>query len=110
MAWTETKRKFAELGRGLKSRVTYYRALYRDPRTPFLARALLWLAIGYALLPFDLIPDFIPVLGHLDDLVVVPALILLAMKRVPPEVKQEHARRLGLDSDTGGSDPARLEK
>ena len=87
--------KLAELGRQLKLRVAYYRAVCRDPRTPWLARALLWLAVGYAAMPFDLIPDFLPVIGHLDDLVVIPALVVLAMKMVPPEVKEEHRRRLG---------------
>jgi uncharacterized membrane protein YkvA (DUF1232 family) len=88
--------RLADLGRALQSRVAYYRALYRDPRTPFLARLLLWLAVGYALMPFDLIPDFIPVLGHVDDLIIVPALVLLALRLIPEEVKEEHARRLGL--------------
>ena len=88
--------RLAELGRALKTRIAYYRAIYRDPRTPLPARALLWLAVAYALLPFDLIPDFIPVVGHLDDLVIVPALVALALRLVPAEVKEAHARELGL--------------
>ncbi len=87
--------RLAELGRQLKAHIAYYRAIYRDPRTPWLARALLWCAVGYALLPFDLIPDFIPIVGHLDDLVIIPALVLLAMKMVPVEVKDEHRFKLG---------------
>lgn len=47
---------------------------------------LLGLAIGYLLLPFDLIPDFIPVIGHLDDVVIVPGLIYLALKMIPNEI------------------------
>jgi uncharacterized membrane protein YkvA (DUF1232 family) len=62
---------------------------YRDPRTPLRAKAAIAAAIGYALSPIDLIPDFIPVLGYLDDLVLVPALLALAVRMVPPEVLVE---------------------
>jgi uncharacterized membrane protein YkvA (DUF1232 family) len=64
-------------------------ALYlagRDPRTPWYARAVIGLVAAYALSPIDLIPDFIPVLGYLDDLVVVPLGILLAIRLIPAEV------------------------
>ena len=56
------------------------------PQTPRVAKVLLWLAIGYLLLPFDLIPDFIPVLGQLDDMVIVPGLIYLALQRIPDKI------------------------
>lgn len=87
------KKFLARGGAEIKTRIAYYRAIYQDPRTPALARALLWLAVGYALLPFDLIPDFLPIIGHLDDAVVIPALVILAMRMVPPEVREEHWRR-----------------
>jgi uncharacterized membrane protein YkvA (DUF1232 family) len=63
--------------------------ILRHPRTPRLAKLLLGLAIAYTLTPIDLIPDFIPVIGHLDDLLIVPALVALALWLVPAEIKQE---------------------
>lgn len=86
----------SEVGRQLRARLAYYRALYGDPRTPWLAKALLWCAIGYTLLPFDLIPDFLPVIGHLDDLVIVPVLVVLALRTVPLEVQQAHRSLLAV--------------
>lgn len=58
----------------------------RHPDTPFLAKALCFLAVAYALSPIDLIPDFIPVLGYLDDALLLPALIWLAVRLLPPHV------------------------
>lgn len=80
-------------GRQLKREVEIYRSVMADPRTPWIARLLLGLAVGYLLLPFDLIPDFIPVIGHVDDLIVVPALVLLALKLIPEAVVQDCRRR-----------------
>ncbi len=62
----------------------------RDPRVPWYAKALAMLVAGYALSPIDLIPDFIPVLGHVDDLVIVPLGILAVVKLIPPEVMDAH--------------------
>ena len=72
--------------RAIKQEVRVYQCLLRDSRTPWYAKAVLGLAIGYLLMPFDLIPDFIPVLGQLDDLVIVPGLVWLALKLIPPEI------------------------
>ncbi len=61
----------------------------RHRRTPWYAKALIVAVVGYALSPVDLIPDFIPVLGYLDDLIIVPAGIALALKLVPADVYRE---------------------
>ena len=58
----------------------------RDPRTPMLARCMALAVAAYALSPIDLIPDFIPVLGYLDDLLIVPLGLLLVIRLLPPEV------------------------
>lgn len=73
----------------LKTEFAVYRLALRHPMTPWPAKVLLGLAVGYALLPFDLIPDFIPVIGHLDDLVIVPGLVYLALRMIPDEVLTE---------------------
>jgi len=64
-------------------------ALYlalKDPETPWSARLLILLTVAYATSPIDLIPDFIPILGQLDDLVILPALIGLALRKIPKPV------------------------
>jgi len=77
----------------LKVQLDLYTGLYRDPRTPRPARWLLWAAIGYLALPIDIIPDFIPVLGHVDDVVIVPLLIVAAVRLIPHDLLEEHRRR-----------------
>jgi len=59
---------------------------YQDPRTPWLPKIICMLAVAYALSPIDLIPDFIPVLGFIDDAILLPALIWLAVRLLPLEV------------------------
>ena len=68
-------------------------ALYfacRDPRVPWYAKALAAVVVAYAFSPIDLIPDFIPVLGYLDDLLIVPLGIMLVIRLIPPEIMAEH--------------------
>jgi uncharacterized membrane protein YkvA (DUF1232 family) len=73
----------------VKNELTYYRALGAHPQTPAVSRVLLVAAIAYFLSPIDLIPDVIPVLGLLDDIVIVPGLIYAALLFIPLSVKRE---------------------
>jgi len=76
------------------------RALYlagKDPRTPWHAKALVGLVVAYALSPIDLIPDFIPFIGLIDDLVVVPLGVIVARRMIPAEVMAECRSRAEAD-------------
>jgi uncharacterized membrane protein YkvA (DUF1232 family) len=66
---------------------------YRDPRVPWHARVFAALVVGYAFSPIDLIPDPIPVLGYLDDLILVPLGIALAIRMIPAEILAEHRQK-----------------
>lgn len=81
-------------------------ALYlacRDPRTPWYAKFFAGAVVAYALSPIDLIPDFIPVLGYLDDLVLVPAGIALALKMIPEPVLTDCRARAAVPAPTSRS-------
>ncbi|MEP7287250.1 MAG: YkvA family protein [Chloroflexota bacterium] len=75
-----------------KQTYTLYFA-YRDPRTPILAKVFTACVVAYAFSPIDLIPDFIPVLGYLDDLIIVPIGIAIALKLIPGEVIADSQQR-----------------
>lgn len=79
-------RRLEKLVRRTRGELAVYRRLLADPATPRSARWLLHAAVAYLLLPFDLIPDWIPVLGQIDDLVLVPILVWLALRHVPGPV------------------------
>lgn len=61
----------------------------RDPRTPWYVKSLIFFVVAHTFSPIDLIPDFIPVLGYLDDLIITPGGIWLAVRLIPPEVMEE---------------------
>ena len=90
--------------RGLKKEVFAVYLAARDPRTPWYAQGLVLLIVAYTLSPIDLIPDFIPILGYLDDLIIVPGGIWLAIRMIPPEVLVEArgtAAAGGMDRSAG---------
>jgi uncharacterized membrane protein YkvA (DUF1232 family) len=72
-----------------------YRLMSRDSRTPTHSKIFLWAAVGYAFWPLGLVPDFIPVIGYVDDLIIVPTLIFIAVRGVPDEVSREARHRVG---------------
>ena len=75
--------------RRLKTEVYAIYVAYRDPRVPWYARAFAVCVVAYAFSPIDLIPDFIPILGYLDDLILIPLGIKLALRMIPTEVMAE---------------------
>jgi uncharacterized membrane protein YkvA (DUF1232 family) len=79
--------------RGLAREIRTYRLVLAHPRCPRRAKVLLSLALAYLAMPFDLIPDFIPIIGHLDDAVVVPGLVWLALRSIPKEVIEDCRKR-----------------
>lgn len=91
-------RRFLPRARALRTEVWAIALATRDPRTPRLARALGWVAVAYALSPIDLVPDFIPVLGQLDDLIVLPAIFALVLRLVPPEVMRECRQKAAIQT------------
>ena len=91
--------KLKVLANKLKAEMAFYRLLQKHPQTPKLAKALLWLAICYVLMPFDLIPDFLPVIGQLDELVIVPLLLYWALKLTPADIILECRNMTGVNPD-----------
>jgi uncharacterized membrane protein YkvA (DUF1232 family) len=90
MKWWNRMKEEAEK---LKKQVIVLSIACRDPGVPLAPKLVLLLAIGYALSPIDLIPDFIPVLGILDDILIVPALIGLSIRLIPPEIMERARER-----------------
>ena len=75
--------KINALARRLKHEIRVCQLLLKDKRTPLRAKFFLWAALAYFFMPIDLIPDFIPVFGQLDDAVIVPLLVFIALKMIP---------------------------
>ena len=84
---------FAERLRALKRETMALYLAARDPRTPFAAKVLAAVVVAYALSPIDLIPDFIPLIGLLDDLVLLPPGIAIVLHLIPPEVMADGRAR-----------------
>jgi len=75
--------------RALKNEIVAIYYAYQNPELKILPKTIIIITIGYALSPIDLIPDFIPVLGYLDDLIIIPALITLSLTLIPQDIMDE---------------------
>lgn len=82
--------RISKLGQKFRQEIQVYRRVLGDPRAPRRTRWLLAAAIAYALSPIDLIPDFIPLVGHLDDAIILPLLVWLALRATPAALLAEH--------------------
>jgi uncharacterized membrane protein YkvA (DUF1232 family) len=85
----ETIERWKQRVKLLKAETYALYLAYRDPRVPWYSKAFAALVVGYAFSPIDLIPDFIPILGYLDDLILVPIGITIALKMIPDEIMEE---------------------
>ena len=90
--------------RALKNEAFAVYIAAKDPRTPWYAKALVFFVVAHTFSPIDLIPDFIPILGYLDDLIITPGGLWLAVRMIPPEVLAEArvtAAAQGVDRSVG---------
>jgi uncharacterized membrane protein YkvA (DUF1232 family) len=93
--------RWKEAAQRLKREIQALYWAYQDPRTPWYARLLAVLIVAYALSPIDLIPDPIPVLGYLDDLLLLPLGIWLVLRWIPPEVMADAHRSVREEGGIG---------
>lgn len=77
-----------ELAKNIKADIPAVFIALKDQNTPIIAKIFAGITVGYALSPIDLIPDFIPVLGYLDDIIILPVLVMVTIKLIPDEVWQ----------------------
>lgn len=96
--------RLKQRARALKHEALAVYLAAKDPRTPWYAKALIFFVVAHTFSPIDLIPDFIPVLGYLDDLIITPGGLWLAVRMIPPEVLVEArvtATTRGVDRSVG---------
>jgi len=90
--------KLKSHARALKKEIIAIYLAAKDPRTPWYAKAIAICTVAYAFSPIDLIPDFIPILGYLDDIIIVPAGIALAIRLIPAEVLEDAREKAATQS------------
>jgi uncharacterized membrane protein YkvA (DUF1232 family) len=96
LAQTNPPGRLRRWARALKRDVLTLYLAARDRRVPWYAKLVAGCVVAYALSPIDLIPDFIPVLGYLDDLILLPLGIALAVRLIPPDLLEEHRQEASL--------------
>jgi uncharacterized membrane protein YkvA (DUF1232 family) len=94
--------RLKQTAKRLKTEINVLGVVYRDPRTPWYAKAVIVFVIAHSLSPIDLIPDFIPVIGYLDDLILIPLGVALAIKLVPTEVFAEAREKVASQPEITG--------
>ena len=85
--------RWRQIGKNFKLEAYALYLATKDPRTPWYAKAVVLGVVGYALSPIDLIPDFIPILGYLDDLIIIPLGISLAIRLIPRAILDDCRRQ-----------------
>jgi uncharacterized membrane protein YkvA (DUF1232 family) len=86
--------KLKKLGKKIKRELKVYKNVLKDPKTPIAGKIFLGLAVAYAISPIDIIPDFIPVIGYLDDIIILPLLIFIGLKLIPKEIVEKHRKKI----------------
>ncbi len=81
-----------ERAKKLKTDIPAIFLALKDKKTPLAAKIFAWCTVAYALSPIDLIPDFIPILGYLDDVILLPALVALTVKLIPEDIMERNRR------------------
>jgi uncharacterized membrane protein YkvA (DUF1232 family) len=96
--WSTVIEQLKSRARALKKEALAVYLAAKDPRTPWYAKALIFFVVAHTFSPIDLIPDFIPVLGYLDDLIITPGGLWLAVRMIPPEVLAEARKTVASQS------------
>ena len=103
---TSLLQRLREFARTLKQEIYALYLAYQHPETPWYARAWAFVVVAYAISPIDLIPDFIPILGFLDDVILLPIGIWLALRLIPPSVmaecREQSRERIGRPTSPAG--------
>jgi len=94
--------KLKSRARDLKNEAIAVYLAAKDPRTPWYAKALIFFVVAHTFSPIDLIPDFIPILGYLDDIIITPLGLALAIRLIPAEVLEEARGKVAGSGLEGG--------